>query len=280
MVRARPSVCHRYGDALAARALTASPARHRRASRPSHQEQFRAPQHHCARTRAAQPGAQSRATARRSPQGPRTRGADRYRGPDPARDDPRHDRRGRRSAGRDEAEARRPGLLVADRTGTARHEGVVHPGHRVLRRARPAGAAAGSARRRYGGHRLRRRAANHERRRGVGSRPDRRPGDLSGPGAQSRGDPDPDPGCRGRPVRLQVQPGCDVRHDATAVLRRHRRLPRRVRPEQRAPARDPAVLRFRAEGRGPRGPDQLADPGPGQRRRRRGAGPGRPARGQ
>ena len=39
-----------------------------------------------------------------------------------------------------------------------------------------------------------------------------------------------------------------------------------------APARDPAVVRFRAGGRDQGGPDQLADPGSGQRRRRGRAG--------
>ena len=119
---------------------------------------------------------------------------------------------------------------------------------------------------------VRRRTAHHERRRGLRRRTDRRPVDLSRPGAQPRRDPDPHPRRRTGPVQLQVQPGRDLRHDPAAVFRRDRRLPDRVRQEHRSSARNPAVVRLRAEGREPRRPDQLADPGPGQRRGGRRAG--------
>ena len=42
--------------------------------------------------------------------------------------------------------------------------------------------------------------------------------------------------------------GANLRHDAAAVLRRDRGFPRRVRQDHRSSARDPAVLRLRAEG--------------------------------
>ena len=45
-----------------------------------------------------------------------------------------------------------------------------------------------------------------------------------------------------------------------------------VRRDDGPPARDPAVVRLRADGRDQRRPDQLADPGSGQRRRRRRTG--------
>ena len=59
---------------------------------------------------------------------------------------------------------------------------------------------------------------------------------------------------------------------AAAVLRRDRRVPHRFRQEHRSSARDPAVLRLRAQGRDQGRADRLADPGPRQRRRRRRAG--------
>ena len=89
---------------------------------------------------------------------------------------------------------------------------------------------------------------------------------------QSRRHPDPHARRRTGPVQLQVRAGRDLRHDAAAVLGRDRGLPHRVRQDDRASARDPAVLRIRPEDRDRGGSDQLADPGSRQRRRRRRAG--------
>ena len=77
-------------------------------------------------------------------------------------------------------------------------------------------------RRRVRGHRVRRGAAHHERRRRLR----RRPTDalsIYREVVDNRGvDPDPDPRGRAGPVRFQVQPGRQLRHDPAAVLRRDR----------------------------------------------------------
>ena len=150
----------------------------------------------------------------------------RPRGPDPARDDPRNDRRGRRPAHRDEAEDGRAGLLVDHQARAGRHERAVHPGHRVHGRADSAPAADRPERRGIRRHRLRRRAAHDERRRRLRRGADRCAVHLRRPGTQPRRDPDPDPRRRAGPVQLQVRPGCDLRDDPAAVLGRDRRLPR------------------------------------------------------
>ncbi len=48
--------------------------------------------------------------------------------------------------------------------------------------------------------------------------------------------PDPHPRRRAGPVQLQVRAGRHLRHDPAAVLRRHRRIPERVRQDHRPPA--------------------------------------------